>query len=601
VSLLAPGALAGLVLLAPLLILHLRHRRPPVRSVPSLLLDGDGDDASRARSRAWSRPPLPLLLALQLLAVILLVVGLAKPAGPAHRRGGASAVYVLDGSVWMGARDGGDTRMGIAQRRLQSLLRGQGGHDVAIVLAGVTPHVVYRGAASSAGDAIRRATPSATTSTLTRAVALAADERASATAPVVVLHAPESPAPRASAAAGVYQQQRVGGKIRDRGFAGTAVRCGLQSAGSCTILATVRQTGERRGGDVPVQARSGGRVVATATARIPSGNGSAPVVLTAPPGSSLRLTLPAGDALAADDATAIAVPAAATPHVNVVGAADRAGDLTRVFEALPRAQVRAIAPAAYRSADARDADLLVLDGWLPRGELPRARSILLVDPPRVPGGAVGARLADGGVSGSDATSPLLDGIDVDALTADTGAARRVTPPGWVQPVVWAPGGPLLSAGSDGVHHLAILSFDPGDSGLPQSEAFPLLAASLVAWAQSWLPATAQPGTGVQAQVPPGTTWTALGKARRTAAPATFTAATAGIATATQHGDWGVRTQGVGVAVDARASTAGAVDLLVDPALPRSRHDDDALWLLAAAFVVLLAEWLLSARVRSRAA
>lgn len=598
-TLLAPWALAGLVLLAPLVVLHLRHRRPPVREVPTLLLDDPETDVPQARSRRWGRPPLPLLLALQLLAVVLLVLAIADPTGAPRRPDGAATAYVLDGSVWMGATDAGTgDRMEAARRRLRSLVaRGDGSRTVAVVLAGPAPRVLYRGAADDlSGRVLAGAEASKAGSTLTRATALAADLRSGPDAPVVVLHAPENAAPHGD---GPLRSVTIGRTVRDRGFTTVSARCGLPGDDPCAILATVRQTAGPAA-DVPVRARLDGRVVATATASLPAGAGSSPVVLRAPAGANLQLEIvsPSPDALRADDTTAVSVPAAATPAVNVVAAPSRAGVLTRAFAAVPGARVRAISPAAYRPQDARDADLLVLDDWLPRGALPRARSLLLVDPPRLPGGTVRGHLADGAASGSDPTSPLLAGVDVSALTADTDAARRLVAPPWLSSVAWAPGGPLLAAGTDGMRRLAVLAFDPGASALPQSEAFPILAANIVAWSQDWLPIATRPGDDLLAQVPPGTDTTSLGAARHAGgAPAAFATPSGGVRTASQHGDWGVRTRQSSAGVDASPGAAGAVDLRVDPAAATADRLRWAPWLLLAALAVLATEWLYVLRRR----
>jgi hypothetical protein len=170
-------------------------------------------------------------------------------------------------------------------------------------------------------------------------------------------------------------------------------------------------------------------------------------------------------------------------------------------------------------------------------------------------------------------------------------------PAWVQPVVWAPRGPLLAAGGDGVHRVVALAFDPGASALPQSEAFPILAQNIVSWALDWIPAAARPGDDVLAQVPPGTSATSVGTTNSRAAPATFAATETGVVEARQRGTWGVRTRDVATAVTAAPGAAGAVDLAVDPAPALSGRHAYAPWLLLAALIVLLAEWLVTLRPR----
>ena len=64
----AGWALAGLVLLVPLVILHLRPRTRTPRELPSLLLWRGLESDATTVSRRPRLPPLPLLLVLQALA-----------------------------------------------------------------------------------------------------------------------------------------------------------------------------------------------------------------------------------------------------------------------------------------------------------------------------------------------------------------------------------------------------------------------------------------------------------------------------------------------------------------------------------------------------
>ena len=607
-SVLAPWALLGLLLTVPLVLLHLRHRRPPAVTVPSLLLAGERSEARQARSRRWGRPPLPLLLALQVLAVVLLVLALAEPSSGPPAPAGARVAFVVDGSVWMRARTGdtatsGD-RMPAARRALGARLAAlDAGTPVAVVLAGPVPRVLFRGDAGDAAGAVaRRLVAGTAPSTLPAAVALAADVRRGPDARVVVLRAPENAAPAVRAPAGGYVATAIGRPVRDHGIGGAHARCGLPAADDCEVLATVTQT-SGPATTVKVAVRSGGRDATSTTADLAAGASSAPVVLRAPPGARLRLSLPAGDALADDDRTFVAVPAATTPSVTIVAAADRAGILERAFSAVPGVRAHTVLPARYRTADARDADLLVLDAFSPAGRaFPGARAVLYVDPPRLPAGRIAGTLANGTPSGSAPEDPLLSGVDLDALTPDPGTARRVRAPAWLAPVAWSPSGPLLLAGDDGRRRVAVLALDPAASPLPQSEAFPLLAANLVRWAQEWIPAQTEPGAPVLAQVPAATRSTALGADATRDAPAVLVAAGAGTPAARQAGSWGVRERAVSSSVDAAPGAGGAgtlVDLRVDPVAPEADRAtaDLSPWLLLAAFLVLLAEWLYALRMR----
>jgi len=81
-------ALAGLVLLAPLVALHLRDRRRPRREVPSLVVWRELGPTATPVRRGLRRPALPLALALQAAALVLLVVALSAPEGAPARQPG---------------------------------------------------------------------------------------------------------------------------------------------------------------------------------------------------------------------------------------------------------------------------------------------------------------------------------------------------------------------------------------------------------------------------------------------------------------------------------------------------------------------------------
>jgi hypothetical protein len=166
----AGWALAGLALLAPLVLLHLRQRGRAVRVVPSLLLWQEVELVEAARSRGLRRPPLPLLLVLQAVALALLVFALAEPRSPGTHPKPAQ-VIVLDDSWRMQAPG----RIGEAKREVQRLLAADApATPVRIVLADGSPGVLYRGGRAGAGAALARVRASAAPGALATALSIAA-------------------------------------------------------------------------------------------------------------------------------------------------------------------------------------------------------------------------------------------------------------------------------------------------------------------------------------------------------------------------------------------------------------------------------------------
>jgi Ca-activated chloride channel family protein len=486
-TLLAPWFLAGLAALAPLVALHLRRRRRE-QEVASLLLFRELPTRAAARRRR-ARLVLPLLLLLQALFLVLLVVALARPgAGGGSSPGGAGAapaVFVLDGSTRMAMTDVPPSRLAAARtivdRRLGAL---PADTPVSVVLATATPRLLATAVSPSAArSALARARADSPTADVPAALALAAGELHRPGGTITLVRAQGELAPRVRTSAVTYRAVTIGKPADNQGLTTPVARCANAAAGAvtCSVLTTVRNEAS-----VAVRERllvqRDGRTTASQLLTLAAG-ARADVVLAAPPGARLTLALTRPDALGADDRATVRVPGPGAPvAVALVSSRPGTAPLARALRAVPGVTLRRIAPGDYAQADARSAGLLVLDRWLPEGDLPPAPALLLVAPPRVPEGAVGAELSDPSPSGEQAASPLLTGVDLSGLAVDTGAARRITLPPALPALLWSRQGPLLAAGTPTRgHRVALLALDPQRSNLPQLPAFPVLIANLVAW------------------------------------------------------------------------------------------------------------------------
>jgi hypothetical protein len=482
VSLARPWWLAGLALLLPLVLLHLRRPALSVREVSSLSLWerlAAPVESSRWRMR---RPRHPVLLALQALALCALVLALAGPA----RRVAAPApttVYVVDGSLWMHV----GTRLADARGDVRHLAAAEPEADVALVAATGTPFVAYRGPASGLAGALGRlrATPGA--GDLASGIVLGAGLLGDRRGRMVVVRAPEDAIPEVASARRQVAVRVVGTPASDQGLFARGSRCGIGQAGACEVVATLRN-----GDAVPrvdrYAAYLDGALTLDLKAAVPA-HGTTTVTLTARPGSSVRLQLRGRDELALDDVTWFTVPSTAgTPPsmtVTLVGDPATAKPLAQALAAAPGVNLELRTRATFRRADALRSDLVVLDGWMPPAGLPPAPAVALIAPPRLPGGAVGGPLGAAPVSSTAVGNDLIQGVDLRSLSVDRDAARRLTLPGWLETVVSSPGGPLLAAGDNGRQRVAVLAFDPPDSNLTQLSAFPILARNLERWAAGW--------------------------------------------------------------------------------------------------------------------
>jgi uncharacterized protein YegL len=596
VTLLSGAALAALVLAIPLVALHLRRRKPPRRAVGSLLAWRDLPAAGGGGARRIGRPPLPLLLALQLLALALLVFALARPVSNESATT-SSHVYVVDQSMWMGADVGGTTRIdaarGVLRERLAELPADEA---VRIVGAGATPTVLFEGKAADAGSALAhlRAGPGA--ANLTGALRLAAGLRAGSGDQIALLRAPEEAAPKVTGGGSSYEDLEVGEPVEDAALSGASARCDRLGADECEVFVNVTdRSGAAR--TLPVKVAISGEPMHTVPVQVPSGEG-APLVFTAPPGATVRMSLAPGDGLAADDSAFVSVPNPGGEHITLVGNRTRALPLARALASVPGVKLRLRTPQSYRPTDPGTSDLLVLDDFVPKGGLPAAPALLLVNPPRFPGGRSLGKMHDSRMSGTEPASPLLGGVDISSLTIGAGAARRLALPAGMTAAAWSSEGPLIASGTEGGRRVAVIAFEPSESNLPQLAAFPALIDNIVAWSQRLAPQAAAAGTPFALAEPPGTTAAALAPAAGGAARQLKVAAGDEVPVAiarpgnylvTLKGPWGTRELALAVNPGPAAAPGAPVDLSAPAPPAQAGHTDLWPWLLAAALLGLILE------------
>ncbi|MDO8186559.1 VWA domain-containing protein, partial [Conexibacter sp. CPCC 205706] len=539
-SLLAPWWLAGLLALVPLLALHLRRRRRQLE-VDSLMLWREQAGTLPARRRARLVPS--LLLVLQVLIVLLLVAALARPTsgGGTPAAGAAPAVFVLDDSAAMATRDVAPDRLTAARRQLDArLARLPAATPVTIVLAAATPRLLVSAVspadarealagvrpraatrASGTGAAARAdadtGAPTATTprADLRPALALAAGQLHRRGGAITLFHSRGTTPPPVRADGVTYAAVAIGtASPDDVALTDASARCapaapadaspaapdpapGASPAPACTVFAAVRNDGTSTVRERLAIERDG-RETAARELTVAGGE-RVELSFAARAGERLTLRLTRADALAADDAATVTVPGAAVPtNVTLVSDRPATAALARALAATPGVTLRVVAPGVYQGDAAARADLVVFDRWLPDGGLPDAQALLLVAPPRLPGGSVGAPLADPVLSGLDGADPLLAGVDLDGLALAAGAARGTVLPQSLRAIAWAPGGPLLATGAEPGERPAqttLMTFDPAASTLPQLAAFPALLANVVAAAQPAAATPAAPGAG----------------------------------------------------------------------------------------------------------
>jgi len=139
VSFLSPLAFALLGLTVPLLLLYFLKVRRQQQRVPSVLLWAPALRDQQA-SALFQRLHLDPLFLLQVLALLLLVVALARPTVTLQGKGTDRLVLVMDTSASMQARDVGSSRFREAQDRAVALIDEAGrGAEVMVIEAATQP------------------------------------------------------------------------------------------------------------------------------------------------------------------------------------------------------------------------------------------------------------------------------------------------------------------------------------------------------------------------------------------------------------------------------------------------------------------------------
>jgi Ca-activated chloride channel homolog len=602
VSLLYGGALAALVLAIPLVALHFRRRRPPRREVGSLLAWRDLPRVGGGAARRFGRPPLPLLLLLQLLALILLVFALAHPVGEQSTTK-SSRVYVVDESMWMGAslpdqQGQGGTRIEAALAELRERLAEVPGDEaVRIVGAGATPTVLYEGDASGAGGAVSKLSAGPGAANLPAALRLAVGLRAGNSSEVVLLRAPEETAPKVRGGGSAYEDVAVGKEVADVGLSGASAHCDRLGAEACEVFVRITDRGAKRARQVPLEIAISGEPTHHVSVEVPA-NGSAPLVFTSNPGTTAQISLLPGDGLAADDSAFVSVPQPGGERITLVGDRRRALPLARALASVPGVKLRLRTPQTYKPTDPGTSDLLVLDDFVPKGGLPDAPGVLLVNPPRFPGGHRRGTMEDSRMSGTEAASPLLEGVDLASLTIGAEASRRLALPASMTAAAWSSEGPLIASGTASGRRVAVISFEPSESNLPQLADFPALIDNIVAWSQHLAPPSAAAGTPFALAEPDGTTAASVATAAGSGgedlkvAPGSeipVSLAQPGNYVIALEGPWGTRELKLGVNPGAAPAAGTAVDLSAPAPTVHAGHTDWWRWALAAALLVLILE------------
>ena len=464
------AALALLAIPAIILIHYLRGSRRRIR-VPSVELWQGLTPGLTARNRV-KRPPLSVLLLLQILIALGLGVALMRPAreGEIVRHLG----LVVDTSASMQAADAGQTRFDVARQVAGGRIKALAPLDhVTLVRSGFRPTVEFSGLARDAEAALQRMTPGASSSRLDDAVmrtALELSRTSDLRGEIVVLtDGATDSSSRLDPGAFPMEIVSVGGTAGNQAITDVSARV-EPGARAIDVFVEV-QNYDARPVRTSLQLLADDLPLSTRALDIPA-QGRVPTTVTVPL-ESARITarLASRDVLALDDIAEVSLPSIRPRGILLVSNGSSA--LERALRSIPGARVVTATPDEI---DGAQPDLTVFDGVAPK-PMPNG-PMILVHPPGDNGIVqVTGDLRLPPITSVDSTHPFLAGVDVNAVRLSR--ADRLTLPTWGHTVLGSQRGPLVVEGVREGQPIAIFAFDPVLSGFEKSIGFPVLLANTV--------------------------------------------------------------------------------------------------------------------------
>ena len=487
-SLIAPAALGLLALAVPLIVMYmLRSRRRGIEVTSTLLWEDEKEFVSAALP--WQRLRITAALVLQLLALALFAILLARPFFRETTLLGPHTVLIVDTSGSMALAG----RLDAAKAQMQSLVAEASEEQlVSIVEAGARPRVLAAFSRDPAQLAalVDGLQPGGGTEDLEGALRLARG-LATPDRPTSLLFLSDG-GPAQVLDEPVTDARHVLFDASGDNLAVTGLGTNPVGEGPARIFVEVASFSPRTE-DVAVAMTVDGLDVGTLRLAVPPGERRREVLaVDAGPGQVVEAAI-VGDADAnpLDDAAAVVLTGTASLGVTVVG--EGSPFLDALVAAMPGVTVPQGRPPDVVVVDGGSPDLVDRPAWLIHPEVPPAGVRLegVVDNPRITFARSG--------------EPLLEGLDFTEVAI--ARADIVAAPGWL-PILSAGDVPLILLGEIDGHRVAYFTFDVVASNLPVQVAFPILGARILDWlggSRLGTAATADAGAPLALTPPDGAT------------------------------------------------------------------------------------------------
>src|SRR3989442_166314 len=491
-SLLIPAALAFGAIIPIILLFYFMRPKRQEQVVSSTVLWRQATQDLQA-SRPWQRLRITALLLLQILAAIVVVLVLTRPATFIRSPIGGDTIIILQASASMQATDVSPSRFEEAKSLIADLIDGLGPSDhVSIISMARIPQVVIASSSdkSQLTAALQRAKVTNEDADLEQALSLATSLAADhSDAQVLVIgDGHVLPVDQTLVVPFPVHYLQVGTDAPNAAF----LALGSQTMqGRLVALAQIANYSHQQR-SIPVELYADGKLVGVQTAVLAArASGTLQWGPLPPTSRFLHARIVSQDAMTVDhEAWAIV---GGSMHGRVLLVTSSNSFLEAALHLQPNIDLYETTPDKY--ANAGNFDLTVFDDFIP-SRLP-AGNVFFVNPPAGSYifGKSGAEINVSHISAGSDGQNLLSQVDLSSIHV-LRVSHQLIPASWTQPVIVTPETPLLIAGEKDNRRIAALSFDLHDSDLPLQPSFPILMYNLVNW---FLP----PSIAGDGQVSPG--------------------------------------------------------------------------------------------------
>jgi Ca-activated chloride channel homolog len=492
-TLLVPAALAFGIIIPIIVFLYFMRPKRQERVVSSTLLWRQALQDLQA-SRPWQRLRMTPLLLLQLLAALVVVLVLARPATFFRSAISGDTIIILQASASMQAMDVAPSRFEEAKSEIADLISGIGPDDtVSLITMARTPQVLIAESQDKGrlDAALQRARVTNQDADLEQALSLATALAAGhANAQILVVGDGHVLAPDQVLALPIpVRYLRIGTNAGNAALIALAAR---NVNGNLMALAQVANYSPQLRA-IPVELYADGRLVNVQTIDLAAG-ASGSVQWGPLPATThfLHARLDTQDPMTVDhDAWAIA---GGSMHGRVLLVTNGNSFLEAALRLQTNIDLYETTPAKYVDGD--NYDLTIFDGFVPP-TLP-VGSLFFVNPPAGSYifGRSGQDVAVSQINAGEDSANLLQDVDLSSIHA-LRTSHQLTPAAWAQAVITTSETPLLIAGETNNRRVAALGFDLHASDFPLQPSFPILIYNMVNW---FLP----PPVAGDGQISPGT-------------------------------------------------------------------------------------------------